>query len=138
MLLYTAPVPVKTTTGCGFSRAQLIWSGAFALGTIVAVLLLALFQLGLPLRIAASLLAVVPGVVYIVVMVRDVRRLDELQQRIFLEAAAVALAGAFLCSMLYPTLHKAGLVPDLSPAAMAVVIVALATVGYAIAKRRYE
>jgi len=51
---------------------------------------------------------------------------------------SLACAGAFLCSLLHPTLYKADVLADLSPAPMAVVIVALATRGYPVAKRRYE
>ena len=115
-----------------------MWAAAFAAGAVAATLVVAGFRLSLPARAAVTLLAIVPGCGYLAAMVRDVRRLDELQQRIYLEAVSVACAGTFLLSLLYPTLHKAGLLPELTPTPIALVIVVLALASYLIAKRRYE
>ena len=124
--------------GCsGASLAQFVWAGVFCAGAVVSVVLLRLFRLSLPLRIGVVLLAILPGVLYILTMIRDVRRLDELQQRIYLEAISVAFAGTFLFAILYPTLRKAGFVPSMSPTELSVVMVALATASYLVAKRRY-
>ena len=124
--------------GCaGASVTQFVWAGVFCAGAVLSVVLLRLFHLGLPLRIGVLLLAILPGVLYILTMIRDIRRLDELQQRIYLEAISVAFAGTFLFAILYPTLRQAGVVPAMSPTELSAVMVALATVSYLVAKRRY-
>lgn len=137
-MLYYRPVPRNRSAGSCWSIAQLGWALAFAAGVGAATFFVVNYQLSLPLRAAAAMLAIAPGVGYIVAMVRDVRRLDELQQRIYLEAVSVACAGTFLFTLLYPTLRRAGLAPEMSPTPVALVIVALASVSYLVAKRRFE
>jgi Kef-type K+ transport system membrane component KefB len=109
----------------------------FFVGAIAAVLAMNLFQLNLPLRLAAVLLPAAPGIAWILALIRDIRLLDEMQQRIYLEAMAVAFAGTFLLTVMYPPLHKAGFVPECSPVSVSVVMVVLAAASYLIAKRRY-
>ncbi len=111
---------------------------AFNVAAVVATALLKHIPQGPAVRSALVAAALVPGLGYIATMIRDIRRLDELQQRIYLEAIAVAFAGTFLLTLLYPLLNRAGFVPDCSPVVVAVVMVVLATGSYWFAKRRYE
>jgi hypothetical protein len=72
-------------------------------------------------------------------MVRDLRRqVDELQLRIYLEAAAVVVGGLFIIMLTYPTLQEAGVLPALDYSMVLVLIVLLGTGGYINARRRYR
>jgi chromate transport protein ChrA len=75
---------------------------------------------------------------YVRAVIRDMRRLDELQQRIMLEAASVACLGTFGLCLVYPVFKTAGLVGTLQPVVVVFVLAALGGVGYFIALRRYR
>ena len=60
-------------------------------------------------RYAAALLPAAPGAVWVVALVRYHRGLDELEQRIQLEALALAFAGTAFLAFVYGFLQMAGL-----------------------------
>jgi len=127
-------------TGCGRpSAAQLSWAIAFgvSLGVGIAVLR----HLTVP-PAARYLLPAVPlaiGFFYLRAMVRDMRRqMDELQLRIYLEAAAVAVGGLFIFLLIYPMLEAAGFVAGLDPFVVLAVMCGLGVTGYLAARRRYR
>ena len=88
------------------------------------------------------LIPVVPlfaGARYVQVLVRDMRKqMDELQLRIYLEAAAVVVCGLFILMICHPLLEAAHLVGALDHLEVLVVIAVLGIVGYASGVRRYR
>ena len=66
------------------------------------------------------------------------RRLDELQLRVQLEAASVACLGTFVLMLLYPAIQYAGFVGQIRPVYVIYVMLALAGLGYLNAVRRYK
>ena len=67
------------------------------------------FSMGSPARIAFALAQAAATAVMIVAIYRNITRLDELQQRIMLEALALAFAGTGLLASGYGFLEEAGL-----------------------------
>lgn len=131
----TAPVPAP-----GAGRTLLAAVAALAGGYLLAVLAAETPGLGAPIRIACALLAVSGFVVFIVAEVRVMRRLDELQQRIQLEALAVAFPTALVLVFALGMLERAGVaiwgfrqLRDVWP-----LVVLPLPIGYAIALRRYR
>lgn len=96
------------------------------------------FPLRSPARIVMALLQGAATAVIIVGSARSIRRLDEMQQRIHLDALALAFAGTGLLATAYGFLVNAGL-PDIDwgeivwPA-----MVGLWVIGLIIASRRYR
>lgn len=124
--------------GCGSaSWRQVLWACVFM---ISASLTYRLFPAGASiwLKLGIVICPVIPGVLYITALVRDVRRMDEMQQKIFIEAIAGAFAGMFLLAVLYPTIRKAGFVSEPNTLDFAVVMLVLTAISYAIAKVRYR
>ncbi len=79
------------------------------------------------------------GFFYIRAMVTDIRRqMDELQLRIYLEAAAVVVCGLFILMLVYPLLEAAHLVGPLNYLIVLGLIFVLGLVGYLSAVRRYR
>jgi uncharacterized membrane-anchored protein len=66
------------------------------------------------------------------------RQMDELQLRIYLEAAAVVACGLFILMLSYPLLEAAHLVGPLDCYVVLVMIVVLGLVGYVSGVRRYR
>jgi hypothetical protein len=93
---------------------------------------------GLPLRILVVAIPLACGVAYVFRLVRDFAKLDELQLRIHLEAAATACLGVFIVSLLYPVLQIAGFVGPLQPYYVTFLLVGLLMLGYLNATRRYR
>jgi hypothetical protein len=105
---------------------------------IVLALLSKQFPTRSPARIACALLQGVASAIVVVVTLRDIHRLDELQQRVHLEALALAFAGTAILSTGYGFLIKAGL-PNIEWAAVVwPVMVGLWAVGLVVASRRYR
>ena len=89
-------------------------------------------------RLAVALLPLPFHVFLLVALVRWTRRLDELAQRVQLEALAIAFAGTALLALTYGSLQRGGFLAlrpwdDLWPVALAAYVVS-----YAIARRRYQ
>ena len=79
------------------------------------------------------------GVQYVRVLVSDIRhQMDELQLRIYLEAAAVVVCGLFLLMITYPLLQAANLVGPLDYFVVLVLMVVLGIMGYISGVRRYR
>ena len=79
------------------------------------------------------------GVLWMRAIVDDIRRqMDELQLRIYLEAAAVVVCGLFIVLLTYPMLQAARLVGPLDSSFVLVLIAVLLSVGYLSARRRYR
>ena len=127
-------------TACGrASTSQLVWSAAFAAELIIFVYILKHWDLPLAVRYLLPILTFGVGAQYIRVMVRDIRRQkDELQLRIYLEAAAVIVCGLFLFILAYPVLEIAHIAGPLDSSVVLAIMVALGIVGYATAARRYR
>ena len=91
-----------------------------------------------PARIVCALLQGVASAVVVVLCLRDIHRLDEFQQRVHLEAMALAFAGTAILSTGYGFLIKAGF-PNIEWGALVwPVMVGLWAVGLVIASRRYR
>ena len=117
---------------------QTLWLLGMAFATAGGILLIALLKPALPFRILAVAVPVVCGVAYAFRLLRDLAKLDELQLRIQLEAAATACLGVFLVTMLYPILQIAGFVGPLQPYYVIFLLVGLLLAGYLNANRRYR
>jgi hypothetical protein len=119
-------------------RRFLIFSFSAAVMVMGAALLAKLFPLRSPARIALALFEGAVTAAIIVGSVRSIRRLDEMQLRIHLDAMAFAFAGTGVLATTYGFLVTAGL-PDIDwggilwPA-----MVALWVIGILIASRRYR
>jgi|ERR1044071_230281 uncharacterized membrane protein len=127
-------------TGCGRpSGRQILW--AAALGAALPIVLAMLRKLELPtiVRYVLPLIPLAAGGQYMRVLVRDIReQKDELQLRIYLEAAIVVVCGLVILMLVYPALEAAGWVGKLDSFGVQMMIIALGLVGYFTASRRYR
>jgi len=115
---------------------------AFALGAAAVMIGAArvsrAFPLGSAVRIALALLQGAASAAVIVVVMRSIRRLDELQLKIQLDALAFAFAGTGVLASAYGFLVSAGL-PDIDWGTLVWPgMVALWVIGVVIASRRYH
>jgi hypothetical protein len=115
---------------------------AISLACAAIIIVLALLSKQFPMRsaprIACALLQGIASAVVVVLTVRDIHRLDELQRRIHLEALALAFAGTAIFSTGYGFLIHAGL-PDIEWGALVwPAMVGMWAVGLVIASRRYR
>ena len=126
--------------GCGRpSGPQLLWAMVFAITMGVGLTLVR--KLALPTAVQ-YLIAVAPlfaGAQYLRVLARDIRKqLDELQIRIYMEAAATVVCGLFILMISYPLLQAAHLVGPLDHFVVEVLIAVLGIAGYISGVRRYR
>jgi len=137
-----ASAPEKRVAyGCfGRPSARQMWWGIVFLisatgGSIV------LRHASLP-PVAQDLIAVFPvfaGVFYMNALIGDVRaQMDELQLRIYLEAAAMVVCGLFVLTIVYPGLQAAHLVGPLDWDIVLMFIMTLGIIAYVRAMRRYR
>jgi hypothetical protein len=117
---------------------QTVWLLGLALSVAAGILLIALLKPTLPFRILAVAVPLGCGAAYVVRLLRDMERLDELQLRIHLEAAATACLGVFIASLLYPIFQIAGFVGPLQAYWVTFLLVGLLLFGYVNAGRRYR
>lgn len=113
----------------------------FAASAAFAVSFTALTRFDLPMRgrLAAVAVPIALAAWFIMVAVRDVRRLDEMQQRIQLEALATAYPVAVLVLFAFGLLKRAGFnVPEAGHPAVLLLTVLPYLIGYARAYRRYR
>ncbi len=110
-----------------------------ALLIVAAALLARQFERGSPPRIAIALLQSAATAVAVIVPVRSIRGLDEMFQKIQLEALAFAFAGTGVLTTAYGFLVSAGL-PERSWnwALVWPLMAALWAVGMVVASRRYR
>lgn len=131
--------PKKRIWGfCGRGSPQLyIWPLACGAITVFCAFVIR-HQAPASVRYSLVAAAVVCIVLYIRAFARELRRFDELQLRILLEAASVACLGTFGFGLMYPVLKMAGLIHQLDPSDTATLLALLAAGGYLFASRRYR
>jgi hypothetical protein len=127
-------------SGCGRpSGRQLVWSLVFGVSLIIATSVLRHLSLPPAARYLIPILPILFGLLYMRAMVDDIRRqMDELQLRIYLEAAAVVVGGLFIIALIYPLLQAAHFVGPLDYFAVLMLIAVLGFIGYFVAARRYR
>lgn len=106
----------------------------------VTVVLSTYLQVSLPmgaLRTLAALLPVVPMIIIAIVVIRQVRALDELARKIQLEGLAIAFVGTALLTFSYGFLETAGF-PRLSMFVVWSVMAPLWALGTLMGWRRYR
>jgi hypothetical protein len=112
---------------------------AFGLTLGAGVIVLRRFSLPLAAQYALAAVPVVAGAMYMNALVCDLRRQrDELQLRIYLEAAAVVVGGLFLLMCTYPLLQAAHLVGPLDWGNVLLFMNVIGAVAYIRALRRYR
>jgi hypothetical protein len=96
------------------------------------------FERGSAVRIAIAVVQAFATGIVVVIPIRDIRRLDEMQQRIQLEALAFSFAGTGILTTAYGFLVSAGL-PDIEWGALVwPLMVGLWAAGNVVAGRRYR
>jgi hypothetical protein len=142
-LLYYQTMNSTPSSSVGFcsrgSVGQFVSAILMALTVAGAILLERRAKfLSTPAKALILLVPLVFSAVYIHYVLRDMRRLDELQRRIHLEAAAVGCLGTFMVMLLYPAVQYAGFLGQLSPVNVVFVLFGCAGLGYVNAVRRYQ
>jgi len=130
----------RSVEGCGRpSGRQFFWAIAFGVSLGVETAVLRYLTPPTAIRYLSLVIPLLTGLLYLRAMVDDIRRqMDELQLRIYLEAAAVVVCGLFMVMLIYPLLQAARLVGALDYSIVLVLIVVLGTIGYLSAARRYR
>ncbi len=95
-------------------------------------------RLATPWKVVILAVPLASAVAYIHFLMRDMRRLDELQLRVHLEAASVACLGTFVLMLIYAAIQYAGFVGQIRPVYVVYLMLALAGLGYLNAVRRYR
>ncbi len=90
-----------------------------------------------PVRIALALTPPVIWAFCLIFLLRSIRLLDELQQRIHLEALAIAFPSVAVAIFACEYLRKAGFIPYLMPDHVLMIMMGVLLIGYLIAWRRY-
>lgn len=126
--------------GCGRpSGRQLLWVMLFSVSMGIAGPVLRLLTMPAAVRYLIPTVPLFFGAQYVRALVSDSRRqMDELQLRIYLEAAAVVVCGLVIIMITYPLLQAAHLMGPLDYLVVLVLIVVLGIVGYVNAVRRYR
>src|SRR6267154_1582472 len=130
--LKPAAPPRRVLAGCGRpSGRQLLWAIVFFVSLGIGLAVLRHWALPVAARYLVPVIPLFAGAGWVLVFVRDVRRqMDELQLRIYMEAAAVAVCGLFVLMLSYPLLQAAHLVGPLDHTVVLALIVVLGIVGY--------
>lgn len=123
--------------------AKAIASSLLAAATLIAAsAALKYLDLNGPLRLLVALLPVPAYVFFLLTQVNTVRRMDELQQRIQLEALVVAFPTTFVGILTTWLIYKAGFLPGLKFSSAVtfflVLMIFLYVLGRALAARRYQ
>lgn len=105
---------------------------------VASIWILDRVQLAVPLAVVVALLPVVPFLWVLAAVVGGVRRQDELQQRIHLEAVVVAALLTAAITFSYGLLEANGLVPHLPLVWIAPLMIALWGVAAAVVSRHYQ
>ncbi len=141
MINQSTPVSERRLVSvCGRpSLRQMVWVAVFAASLPVGVAVHR--RMDVP-PLLGYLLAAIPllaGAMYMRTMVRDVReQMDELQIRIYLEAATISLCGLFVVVCSYQLIEKAGLAGPLNGTIVILLMVGFGLIGYWRAVRRYR
>jgi hypothetical protein len=121
------------------STRQYFWSIAFGVTLALGTAILRYLTVPAALRYLAPAIPLLAGLMYMRAMVHDIRlQVDELQLRIYLQAAAVVVGGLFIVMLTYPLLEVARLVGPLNSYMVLVLIALLGIAGYISASRRYR
>jgi len=122
------------------SHKGLISAICFGLSWLIARIVLEQRDLAEPIRVVAALLPVLPFAWLLWEIIRGVRKMDELEQRIQLEALAVAFPLALILLMTLGLLEIAIKLPpeDLSYRHVWAILPAFYFLGLSLAKRRYR
>jgi len=124
---------------CRPSTRQTVWAIVFFVAQGLGLIALSRKWIPPPYTYAVAVAPLIAGLFYIHSMVSDIRRrMDELQLRIYLEAAAVTVGGLFLAAMVHPLFEKAHLLGPLNDSIVLFLIVGLFVAGYVNAVRRYR
>jgi hypothetical protein len=118
----------------------LVASGAFVLAYFAAAAVLKAVDLSAPARVAVTLIPLIAFLWFLLVEVRLVRGLDELERRIQLEALALAYPTAIVLFLVFGLLDRAGFIVPGFERIRDLALLALIPypVGLVIAKKRYE
>jgi hypothetical protein len=95
-------------------------------------------EMSAPLRLGLALIPVIAFIFVLIAHVKIVRRLDELQQRIYLEALAIAFPLVAVVVMACEYLRKSGFIAYLKPDHVLMILIACWLTGWLIAWRRYR
>ena len=109
---------------------------AYAIVLIISILILNSAPKEAIWRPVVALLPMLPAVFVIIAVVRELKRIDELQQRIQLEALAIAFMGTAFLTFSYGFLENVGF-PHISWFAVWPIMAVLWLMGLAISRRRY-
>jgi len=119
--------------------------GPLALAALLAILIdggaywvLGRIELGQTARILVALAPLVPDIVLLVMILQRIRRLDEFQQRVQLEAVVVAYLSTGVAVFVYAYLQKAHAVGPLNMELVWAFMLVFYAVGYALAVRHYQ
>lgn len=112
-----------------------VLAAALSIGSSLAVRIQSLSGLE---KALVSLLPVPAFFALIVMMLRQVARLDGLLQRIALEAVTFAATTTGLMAFTYGQLEKAELVPHLNPGFIIAALLVTYSIGYGVSSRRYR
>ena len=127
----------KSSMSC-FSPRYLLMSVGAALIILAAALIAKQFDRGSAMRIAMALVQASATAAIVIVPIRGIRQLDELQQRIQLEALAFSFASTGVLATGYGFLVSAGL-PNIEWGALVwPAMAALWALGLLFANRRYR
>jgi hypothetical protein len=104
----------------------------------VITALLKAYNLSMPVRVALALVPPTIWVFCLTFLLRLIRGLDEMIQRIHLEALAIAFTGVAVAILTCEYLRKAGLISHLLPDHVLIIMMTFLLIGYLIAWRRYK
>lgn len=111
---------------------------AMILSVIVVSWLLKSLELSAALRLALVMAPVTAWIFTLIAYFRLIKRLDELQKRMHLEALAFAFSGLAVAMIACEYLRKAGFISTLKPDYVLMMMMVLWPIGFVIAWRRYR
>ncbi|MDX2149122.1 MAG: hypothetical protein SFV54_00175 [Bryobacteraceae bacterium] len=129
--------PRASGLGCArMQRGEIVAVGAFVVTCAAAAAVRKLY--GVEALRWCLPAVVLSGVLYLRTISRIVSRLDELQQRIWLEAVGFGALGIFLTGIIYPMFEKSGVLGPLQPLGMSALLVVFVIAGYLQARWRFR
>lgn len=120
------------------SLAQIVWTLIFVGSVIGGAVILRQWQLGLIARVIIVLVPLAAGGGCVWAIVGDMRRMDELQQRIWLEAVSLAFAATVVVLFCEPVFRRAGFVVPLTNDIVSASMMILLVLAMLFSARRYR
>ena len=122
------------------NRAALLYGGLSAATALLCGWLLRNTEPNATMRVVLALAPVVPMIFYVLSVVRATRVMDELYQRIQLEAVTFAFVGSLIVSLTYGMLQKSGFFRQWpwDWEGIWTMMLGLWMLGYVLASRRYR